>query len=114
LDAPVADGSSAYAWLQRNIPLSSAIVAADGQATAYLLQRKTVSLVSNEYSDQEWSESAVQDLMKRFHADYLILYPAAEPIAESPFLMRLLTGSPPPWLSIAAENPSVRILRRQF
>ncbi|MEX2300283.1 MAG: hypothetical protein WD733_05070, partial [Bryobacterales bacterium] len=84
---------------------------------AYALQREVVSLVSSEYSEQIWNEAAIRQVMDSFRSDVLILYPntsaESNPVqVESAFLSGLLHGELPSWLTVAAENPDVKIFRR--
>lgn len=116
-EAATPQGEPLRAWFEQNVPAGDPIVSTDGQSTAYALQRKAVSLVSAEYSNQVWSEPAVRQVMDEFGSDVLILYPdsgaGSDPVqAESEFLTALLQGEVPPWLTVAAENSQVKIFRR--
>jgi len=66
LSCPLSDGLSAMSWIDRNIPGDATILATDGMAIGYLLQRGTVSLAWPWYSETEWSEAAVRETMERF------------------------------------------------
>jgi hypothetical protein len=119
LEAPMASGESLRSWIDANMPAEAHIIAADGQATAHVLHRKAVSLVSHEYSPQNWEGPQMLELMTGFQADFLILYrgtpsrAAPEVQAESEFLTALAEGrQAPDWLHLAAENPHVKIFRR--
>ncbi len=114
LAGPMQDGGTVRSWIDANIPSRATIVSSDGQATGFALRRKTVSLVPAEYSEQNWDEAALHRLMARYGAEYLILYPkSSDPVQmESAFLKTLLRGEVPPWLSLAAANPEVRVFRR--
>jgi hypothetical protein len=114
LAGPMQGGGTVRSWIEANIPDRATILSSDGQATGYALRRKTVSLVPAEYSEQNWDEAALDHLMLRYGAEYLILYPkSSDPVqTESAFLAALLHGKMPPWLSLAAANPEVRVFRR--
>jgi hypothetical protein len=119
LQEPTASGESLKSWVENNIPAEATIVASDGQATAYVLRRKTVSVVGRGYGYQEWEEPQLRELMSRFHADFLILYLDAPTHAvpaeqrESNFLMALTQGgTPTDWLQLAARNAHIMIFRR--
>jgi hypothetical protein len=99
------------------VPLDAVVVATNGQATAYALKRKVVSLVGSQYSDQHWDEEEVRAVMQRYGASLLILYPhidaMIEPVQqESAFLRELIKGRRPQWLQLAAENGQVMIFQR--
>ena len=104
-------------WVEANIPGSATIMAADGQATGYLLRRPTLSMVSSEYSPVRWDCDRIQREMRRFGAAFLILYKPSETVAadpvmnESPFFASALTPAPPCGFTIAVENPGIRILK---
>jgi hypothetical protein len=114
---PDQTGRSLLSWFQENVPPDAVLAASEGQATEYALKRKTVSLVSSQYSDQPWDETAVRALMQRYEAEYLILYPGIDPTIEpvqreSPFLSALIAGRRLDWLQLAASNNEVMIFRR--
>jgi hypothetical protein len=91
------------------------IVANRGQASEYVLQRNTVSLITREYSDQLWDEPAMHSLMRTFGARFLILYTgdaaSTGALAESPFLTGLAQGTSPSWLTLATRNHDVLVFR---
>ncbi len=119
LDAPMDSGQGLRTWIEKNLSGdTNIVVAGEGQATGYVLHRKTVSLVSREYSKQVWEAPQVLDLMNQFHADYLIVYAdmseslASEAQDESKFLTGLARGQKPPeWLDLAAQNSFARVFR---
>jgi hypothetical protein len=114
---PSRTGGSLRSWFDANVPLDAVVVATNGQATAYALKRKVVSLVGSQYSDQHWDEEEVRAVMQRYGASLLILYPhidaMIEPVQqESAFLRELIKGRRPQWLQLAAENGQVMIFQR--
>jgi len=114
-------GVSASMWVQRNIPARAAIVATEGQATAYLLQRSTICLASREYTNQYWNEDSVHKLMQTYNAAFLIVYPGL-PAAndsdsvqqDSEFVHTLLSEKHPGWLALAARGPHVIIYQLHY
>ncbi len=117
LAAPLGTGGRLRSWFDANVPLDAVVVATNGQATAHALKRKVVSLVGSEYSDRRWDEREVRTVMRRYGADFLILYPHLDPLVEpvqveSSFLRALIEGWRPQWLQLAAENSEVMIFRR--
>lgn len=116
LDAPMPSGESLRSWIESHVPVDATITASYGQPTAYVLQRKAVSLVAHDNSTYDWREAEIQDAMTRFNADYLILYPetpsdpAPEVQNESPFLTALVAGEARPnWLELVADNGHARV-----
>ena len=94
-------------WVETHIPASQTVVAADGQATGYLLHRPTISMVSAEHSAARWECEDVKNQMRRFHASFVIL-PKASPsmdedalLAESGFVSAALSARP-----LLADLPS--------
>lgn len=113
LNNPLDNGESLAGWIGRNIPADRALVATDGQATGYLLKRGIVSLTSSEYSDQAWTAESVRATMKRFDANWLVIYyglrDVTPVIQQSAFLLDLSRGSIPGWLRVVADNHRVRV-----
>jgi hypothetical protein len=103
-------------WVATNIGQGETLLATDGQATAFHLQRPAVSLVERYFSDSEWTEESVRQVLRQYAAEYVVVYPGAlyEEIPaqyDFPFLADLANRSPPEWLAIAAENEAVIIYR---
>ncbi len=113
---PTSEGISLRAWIESNIPASSPIVAADGQATGYFLRRPTLSMVGPIFSTIRWECADLEQQMKRFKADYVFLYKPSrtannELLASSEFVNTSVSKTPACEFVIAAENSHVRILR---
>jgi hypothetical protein len=111
---PTLEGTSLGAWVEKNIPPESVILATDGQASAYAIHRATISLVSPRMSHGKWDENQVRQTISTFHARYLITYPgisddSAPEQRESTFLHGLMQGERPSWLVLAAQSPHVTI-----
>lgn len=116
LSQDVAPGIPAVEWLRQRVPASGALVAVNGQAVHYLLQRPVVSVIEPEYSNRPPSGDAMRSLMTRFGAAYLLVFPGSAPQyldsqTENPFLRRLAAGSAPEWLTLAARSRSVAIYK---
>ena len=94
LDESVASGSRLRDWIAEHVPNDGVIVSTDGQATAYVCKRKTISLVGKEYSDEVWDELALKSVMQSYDAQFLIVYSSGiDPVvSESPALQELLNG----------------------
>jgi hypothetical protein len=113
---PMADGRPLREWVESHISVGDAIVAADGQATGYLLHRPTISMVGAESSPVRWECDEVREQMKRFRATFVVLYKPSSIIdkdmllEESWFVATSVSQQPPCGFVIAAENPNVRIL----
>jgi hypothetical protein len=112
LGAPVAAGESLRDWLEREVRPEATLVATDGQATGYVLQRKVLSLVFPPFSDQLWTEDAVREAMTRFGARHLLVYHGSDEsdaLARSAFLNGLAGGSTPAWLHLLADNGRAKL-----
>jgi hypothetical protein len=97
------------ARIESLLPADATLAATDGQATGYVLRRKTLSLATPRFSVQAWTEDAVRSAMRRFGARHLLVYREAAPSA---FLAALATGSPPQWLQLVADNGEARLFVR--
>jgi len=103
-------GVTLETWIKDHVPPGEAIVANQGQATAYCLQRPAVSLVSLSYSRQIWDEQAVRAVMRGYGAHYLILFTGDPPdLFRSSFLASALAGTVPAWLAPVASARGVRV-----
>lgn len=117
LNRPMQDSLTLRYWMERHIPVGQTIVASEGQALAYLTNRPVVSLASSAFSSQVWDEAAVQAIMRRYEASYLMVYPGASaayaPVqSQSPFLAALsrdVAPETPPWLNLVADNGLARV-----
>ncbi|MBW0119085.1 hypothetical protein, partial [Pseudonocardia abyssalis] len=100
LAAPVAGGDTVPEWLDARLGPDEPVLAADGQATGYVLRRPVVGLVESTFSDLRWNEDTVAATMDRFDARYLVLYRHPQDGGgqvveeETPFLRILLAGRP--------------------
>ena len=83
------------------------LVSSDGQAVGYALHRPVVGLVGDDYGNTRWTEQDVHDLMLRYGACHLLLFPGAnthDGQQSSPFLRSLTAGQHPLWLRLQADN----------
>ena len=117
---PASDGRSLRQWIDANIGVNEAIVAADGQATAHLLGRPTVSMVPADFSMVRWECGEIRKQMERFQARYLILYKAFPPgspenddflVEKSRFIGGTAEQQQACGFMVAEENSGVRVLR---
>jgi len=92
-----ADGQPLLKWVESNINAGDTIMAADGQGTGYLLNRRTIGMVTASYSPVRWECDEVKNQMKRFGASYLILYKLS-PMDEDPEVSRASRISNESWL----------------
>jgi Dolichyl-phosphate-mannose-protein mannosyltransferase len=114
LSQEVQPGVSALAWLRQRVPPSGVLVAVDGQAVHYLLQRPVLSLIEPDSTDRASDPETFRSLMTRFGATYLLVFPSSSsPYLDSqndiPFLKNLAAGDAPEWLSLAARAPNVAV-----
>ena len=85
------------------------IVATNGQALGYQLDRPTVSLVGPHYSRTVWTEAAVRDVVSRYQAAALIvtapnpLQPPSSDLIPSAFIESLARGESPEWLRLVSR-----------
>jgi hypothetical protein len=75
------------------------IMATNGQAMGYVLDRPTVSLVEPRFSSHEWDETFLRSTVKRFSVRVVIIdrSPFLPPV--SPFVTALASGRAPSWLT---------------
>lgn len=109
-------GTTGRAWLLDHMPPGSVLVATDGQSVQYLLHRNVVSITPPEATTRAVDSNGFRDLMTRFHARYLLLFPAmseddAPEQTGIPFLHDLAAAAdpPPPWLRQDGRNSEVAI-----
>jgi hypothetical protein len=115
---PASDGRPLLEWIESHISTADTIVAADGQATGYLLHRPTISISDALYSPVRWDCDEVKKQMERFNANFVFLYKPSPAnsvdglLPESQFVVESVVSQRPPCgFVIAAENSDVRILK---
>jgi hypothetical protein len=112
---PMSNGVPLRQWFDATVPTGQPIAADAGQATGFVLDRPTLSLVSAGYSSIPWTQETLASQMRRFHARFLVLNltlsPSADPVrTESGFVAQAICCRIDPGFHIAAENPDIRIL----
>lgn len=108
-------GVTARHWIEAHIPKEATIVASCGQGLGYTLDRKTVSVVSPQFTAVPWDERNTRAIMARFHADWLILFPddPCEDTSGWPYLRPLAAGTPAAGFQIATRSKGMIIWRRE-
>ena len=106
LNARTRDGVSVREVVRRLAGRSGIIVANNGQAVGYVLDRATVSLPGPRYSAVRWNEGALRRLVDRYQAKVVLItapdsaQPADDDLIPTPFVGRLARGTPPAWLHL--------------
>lgn len=116
LARPTPSGESLARWIAVNVPRDAVLLAVDGQATGYVLRRRTVSAAGRDFSALTWDEGEVRRTMAQFGARFLVLYPEVVESGgvdrlDSELFRRLAARRPPAWLELAAENGSALVFR---
>jgi hypothetical protein len=96
-------------WLRQRLGHDGTIMAVEGQAVHYVLQRPVVAVIPAGATGRPGDGQAFQLLMRQFHAQYLLLFPGAPPerIPEQNsygFLRQVASGDAPEWLQLAART----------
>jgi hypothetical protein len=103
-------GHSIRERLDQELKDREVIGATDGQAVGYVLKHPTLSLVSHNYSPVIWDEAGLHKELNRFGVGHLLIFRNAgldSVVTESPFLVQLSNGLPPPWLRLIDFNQDV-------
>lgn len=104
-------------WIQTHVPKDAVLMAADGQAWGFVLQRGCLTPPCLEYSSRVWDETETRAVATKYHIDYLFLFPGSESTErlarESPFFARLVSKEPLSWLKPAAKTRSCLVYRIQ-
>jgi hypothetical protein len=90
------------------------LVSADGQAAGYALNRPVVGLVGTRFANTKWTEDDLHELMRRYGACRLLLFPGRDTNdgqQTSPFLSSLTVGEYPAWLRVEALNDKAILYR---
>lgn len=120
LAEPIQGGENAGArnigsWLSARVPPNGTIFATEGQAVEYALHRNVISMIPPDATVRRQDAEGLHDLMTRFHAPYLLVFPnapvdAAPEQDELPFLRGLASGAPPPgWLHETVSAPDAAV-----
>jgi hypothetical protein len=101
-------------WIEQNISPDETIIAIDGQATGYVLKRKTVSICSHLFSRYRWDEKRFSQVARTYGVRYFIFFPRSGTvqfiIKESPFIADILEDRLPTWMSVAVKSNECRII----
>lgn len=116
LELPMPSEEPLSQWMESSIPKDAVLLAVEGQATGYVLQRNTISAVGRDFTAVTWDETETRETMSRFGAEYLVVYPEVVATGgvdglDSELFRRLASRAPPRWLELAAENPRVLVFR---
>jgi len=109
LTEEVQPGVPLLQWLRNQLSPEGTLLAVEGQAVHYLLQRPVVAVLPAEFSARQLDEGGFHSLMVQFRSRYLLLLPGA-PSERIPdensytFLKSIASGTVPPWLTLAAHT----------
>ena len=113
LETTLADGTSLRERIEREVPADAILVASDGQASAHVLGRKVLSLVSPHFSAVRWTEDVLREEMARFGARHVLVYygngQADAVVRSTAFLSGLAAGRSPGWLRLLADNGRAKL-----
>lgn len=96
------------------------ILANDGQAMGHILNTKTLSLITQNFSTTEWTEPQVRDLAQRSAASAVVLLrpqpgqPMDPDLVPSAFVGELTKLRHPPWLVPVFQSPRVVVYSLQL
>lgn len=112
LNQPVEPGIPLKAWLKTRLRPCSVLVSTNGQAVYFVLRQPVVSIIDGGSSSREWNSATLRQLMEHYGAEYLLVFPGADPYAvleqyNIPLFHELAGGGSLPWLHIAARVPGV-------
>jgi hypothetical protein len=119
LAVPMRTGQPLVRWIEATVPRDAVLLAVEGQATGYLLKRRTISAVERAFTDLTWSEEEAHEMVAQFGATYVLVYPdviarAGSDALDSELFRALASRRPPAWLELAAENPRVLVYRARL
>jgi hypothetical protein len=105
----VRPGTPLLQWLRDHSSSEGSILAVEGQAVYYVLQRPVVAVVPADKTSRPTDEQGFRSLMTQFRSRYLLLFPGApaERIPEQnsyDFLRSVASGNTPAWLKLAART----------
>lgn len=112
MNGEVEPGVPLRQWLQGRLRPGSVLFSTNGQAVYWVLRQPVVSIIDGGSTSQEWTPAALRDLMAKYRATYLMVFPAADRYAvleqyNIPLFGQLAAGESPEWLRIAARTPGV-------
>ncbi len=109
LNEPAESADSLLAWLRSHARPENPLLAVEGQAVQYILQRPVIALLPASDTSRLTGEESFHALMRERGTRYLLVLPGAPPDRtpeqESyPFLRAVAAGVVPPWLQLAART----------
>jgi hypothetical protein len=109
LSEEVQPGIALTEWLRSRVPPDGTMMAVEGQAVHYVLQRPVVAVIPADKTNRQTDEQGFRSLMMQFRSRYLLLFPnaPADRIPEQnsyDFLQSLASGNGPAWLKLAART----------
>jgi hypothetical protein len=125
LDSTGSGTKSARAIIQELAGQDGVIVANNGQAVGYVLQKPTLSLVGQAFSTVEWNDSTLHATVQRFHAAAILI--VGDAVAEqlipktlvwpgagvndlpSRLVEDLAHGNPPQWMKLVHRSGGILI-----
>jgi len=116
LNRELQPGMTASAWLLGHVGRGGVILAINGQAVHYVLDRDVIALLQPPFTNRDVDEQGYRTLMTQYRARYLLLFPGLPPTAvpeqdEVPFLRGLAADDAraPNWLRPAMRDSTVAI-----
>jgi hypothetical protein len=114
MDGHADGGESVRSFLDRLAP-GRVIVANNGQAVGYVLQRPTVSMVGPRYSVAHWNRPTLREVVARYGAAAVVItapnprQPDEPDLIPSSFVRELAAGRGRPWLHLVFERGDIRV-----
>jgi hypothetical protein len=96
-------------FLKQELQKNEVIASANGQATGYILDHPTLSLVGPPYTLRPWDEQMLRSQVLRFQARHLLLFRTEPIVTETAFLRSLVEGNTPKWLKLVASTANARV-----
>jgi hypothetical protein len=110
----VQPGTSLLEWLRKQVSPDGTILAVEGQAVHYVLERPVVAVIPAGDTGRRPDEAGFRSVMLQFRSRYLLLFPNAPP-ARIPdqtsygFLQAVASGNAPAWLKLAARSRNAAV-----
>ncbi len=113
LDGSGGGPTSARAAILNRVGPRGVLLANNGQATGFVLDRPTVSMVGPAFSRVVWDEETVRATILRFHVAAVVISPPVQRDPEddddipSPFVRQLARGNAPAWLTLQYRSDAL-------
>ena len=89
------------------------VLANEGHVIGYELQKRTVTLVSREFSVVDWTEPNVRAVVDGFHVSAVVITRGIRPGEQddfaSSFIAELASGTAPPWLQLVYRSSQILV-----